>query len=83
LKNAWISGAWAWTTSKRESYANDLSDPQLIAVTDNVNQSKSDKSGRPSRLARRPRQRCRRVVAAIGGAARCAPNPGWAASQRA
>ena len=44
LKNAWISGAWAWTTSKRESYANDLSDPQLIAVTDNVNQSKSDKS---------------------------------------
>jgi hypothetical protein len=44
LKNAWISGAWAWTTSKRESYANDLTDPQLFAVTDNVNQSKSDKS---------------------------------------
>ena len=44
LKNAWISGAWAWTTAKRESYANDLTDPQLIAVTDNVNQSKSDKS---------------------------------------
>ena len=44
LKNAWESGAWAWTTSKRESYANDLTDPQLIAVTDNVNQSKGDKS---------------------------------------
>jgi hypothetical protein len=44
LKNAWISGAWAWTTSKRESYANDLTDPQLMAVTDNVNQSKGDKS---------------------------------------
>jgi hypothetical protein len=44
LKNAWESGAWAWTTTKRESYANDLSDPQLIAVTDNVNQSKGDKS---------------------------------------
>jgi len=44
LKNAWISGAWAWTTSKREQYANDLNDPQLIAVTDNVNQSKGDKS---------------------------------------
>lgn len=44
LKNAWISGAWAWTTSKRESFANDLTDPQLWAVTDNVNQSKSDKS---------------------------------------
>jgi Protein of unknown function (DUF1524) len=44
LKNAWISGAWAWTTSKRESFANDLSDPQLWAVTDNVNQSKGDRS---------------------------------------
>jgi len=44
LKNAWISGAWAWTTAKRESFANDLTNPQLIAVTDNVNQSKSDQS---------------------------------------
>ena len=44
LKNAWESGAWAWTTAKRESYANDLTDPQLIAVTDNVNQSKGDRS---------------------------------------
>jgi hypothetical protein len=44
LKNAWISGAWAWTTAKRESFANDLTDPQLLAVTDNVNQSKSDQS---------------------------------------
>jgi hypothetical protein len=44
LKNAWISGAWAWTTAKRESFANDLTNPQLIAVTDNVNQSKGDKS---------------------------------------
>jgi hypothetical protein len=44
LKNAWISGAWAWTTAKRESYANDLTDPQLFAVTDNVNESKGDKS---------------------------------------
>jgi hypothetical protein len=44
LKNAWISGAWAWTTAKRESFANDLTNPQLIAVTDHVNQSKGDKS---------------------------------------
>jgi len=44
LKNAWISGASAWTTSKRETYANDLTRPQLIAVTDNVNSSKGDKS---------------------------------------
>jgi hypothetical protein len=44
LKNAWISGAWAWTTAEREAFANDLGNPQLIAVTDNVNQSKGDKS---------------------------------------
>jgi hypothetical protein len=44
LKNAWISGAWAWSTSRRESFANDLSHPQLWAVTDNVNQAKSDQS---------------------------------------
>ncbi|WP_432825239.1 HNH endonuclease family protein [Dactylosporangium sp. CA-092794] len=43
LAEAWKSGANAWTTSKRQSFANDLSHPQLIAVTDNVNQSKGDK----------------------------------------
>ncbi len=44
LKNAWVSGAWAWSTSRRESFANDLSDPQLFAVTNNVNESKGDRS---------------------------------------
>jgi hypothetical protein len=44
LKNAWVSGAWAWTTRRRESFANDVSHPQLIAVTDNVNEDKSDSS---------------------------------------
>jgi hypothetical protein len=42
LAEAWRSGAWAWTTSKRQSFANDLTDAQLWAVTDNVNQSKGD-----------------------------------------
>ncbi|QDY07870.1 HNH endonuclease [Micromonospora sp. HM134] len=42
LAEAWRSGASSWTTSRRQSFANDLSGPQLIAVTDNVNQSKSD-----------------------------------------
>ena len=32
----------SWTTAQRQSFANDLTRPQLIAVTDNVNQSKSD-----------------------------------------
>lgn len=42
LAEAWRSGAWAWTTSRRQSFANDLNFPQLWAVTDNVNQAKGD-----------------------------------------
>jgi hypothetical protein len=44
LADAWRTGASKWTTAQRQAYANDLSDPQLIAVTDNVNQSKGDQS---------------------------------------
>ncbi|MEV4081423.1 DUF1524 domain-containing protein [Nonomuraea fuscirosea] len=43
LKQAWVSGAWAWTRDKRKAFANSLDDSQLWAVTDNVNQSKADK----------------------------------------
>ncbi|GAQ57170.1 HNH endonuclease family protein [Streptomyces acidiscabies] len=42
LAEAWDSGASAWTTAQRQTFANDLTRPQLIAVTDNVNQAKSD-----------------------------------------
>jgi hypothetical protein len=42
LAEAWDSGAGAWTTEEREAFANDLDRPQLLAVTDNVNQEKSD-----------------------------------------
>jgi hypothetical protein len=44
LADAWRTGARLWTTAKREQFANDLSSPQLIAVTDNVNQAKGDQS---------------------------------------
>jgi hypothetical protein len=44
LAAAWRTGASSWTTAQRQAYANDLTDPQLIAVTDNVNQEKGDKS---------------------------------------
>jgi hypothetical protein len=44
LAEAWRTGAADWTMDKRERFANDLSDPQLIAVTDNVNQEKGDKA---------------------------------------
>jgi hypothetical protein len=44
LKEAWESGARVWPANSRTAYANDLGFwPSLIAVTDNVNQSKSDK----------------------------------------
>ncbi|MEU8847331.1 HNH endonuclease family protein [Streptomyces sp. NPDC048564] len=56
LAEAWDSGADGWTTSRRQSFANDLTRPQLIAVTDNVNQAKGDQdpaTWMPSRTAYR------------------------------
>lgn len=44
LKEAWDSGAHSWSATKRELFANDLSDDRsLIAVKDSENQSKSDR----------------------------------------
>jgi hypothetical protein len=54
LSNAWRTGARSWTQSKRTQFANDLSNPQLIAVTDNVNSAKGDQTPatwKPSRTA--------------------------------
>ncbi len=43
LAEAWDSGARRWTAGTRTRYANDLGDRRpLVAVTDQVNQSKSD-----------------------------------------
>jgi hypothetical protein len=42
LANAWRSGASAWTTEKRADFANDLDDPQLVAVSASANRSKGD-----------------------------------------
>jgi hypothetical protein len=44
LENAWISGARSWSSAKREWFANDLSEPQLIAVSASSNRSKGDRS---------------------------------------
>lgn len=44
LAEAWRSGAWAWTSTQRQDFANDLSDKRaLIAVTLSTNRSKGDK----------------------------------------
>ncbi|KAE8352043.1 hypothetical protein BDV28DRAFT_8341 [Aspergillus coremiiformis] len=42
LSNAWKSGAADWTTDQRETLANDLENPQLVAVTSSVNRQKRD-----------------------------------------
>jgi hypothetical protein len=42
LANAWRSGAAKWSTDEREEFANDLDDPQLIAVSAGSNRSKGD-----------------------------------------
>jgi len=41
-------GASTWTTARRQQFANDLSGPQLIAVTDSVNKAKGPDVWRPS-----------------------------------
>lgn len=44
LKEAWDSGAKGWDAGARERFANDLGDRRtLVAVTDNVNESKGDR----------------------------------------
>ncbi|GAB7188996.1 HNH endonuclease family protein [Kitasatospora sp. Ki12] len=43
LANAWRSGADEWDTKTRKAFANDLTDPQLVAVSAASNRSKGDK----------------------------------------
>jgi hypothetical protein len=42
LADAWKSGAKNWTTARRQDFANDLTRPQLLAVTSSLNESKGD-----------------------------------------
>lgn len=45
LSDAWRSGAWAWTTDQRATYANDIENPAvLVATSARSNQSKGDRS---------------------------------------
>lgn len=44
LKEAWDSGAWAWSAAQRIAFANDTSDRRsLVAASASSNRSKSDK----------------------------------------
>lgn len=44
LAEAWRSGAWAWTPTQRQAFANDLTESRaLVAVSLGLNRSKGDK----------------------------------------
>ncbi|MFI5868505.1 DUF1524 domain-containing protein [Streptomyces sp. NPDC051546] len=42
LANAWRSGAGKWTAQRRKEFANDLTRPQLLAVSTATNRAKGD-----------------------------------------
>ena len=42
LADAWRSGADTWTETRRQDFANDLTRPQLIAVSSSTNRAKGD-----------------------------------------
>ncbi|MEU6865461.1 HNH endonuclease family protein [Streptomyces sp. NPDC046876] len=44
LAEGWRSGASAWDAARRKAFANDLTHPQLLAVTAATNRSKGDQS---------------------------------------
>ncbi|AWZ10259.1 hypothetical protein DRB96_07290 [Streptomyces sp. ICC1] len=44
LAEGWRSGAAGWDAAKRKAFANDLTHPQLLAVTASSNRSKGDQS---------------------------------------
>lgn len=43
LGAAWAAGAWQWTDARRQAFANDLADPELLAVSASLNEAKGDK----------------------------------------
>jgi Protein of unknown function (DUF1524) len=43
LAEAWDSGASAWNASRRHDFANDLTHPELLAVSSSTNHAKSDR----------------------------------------
>ncbi|MEV7967728.1 HNH endonuclease family protein [Sphaerisporangium sp. NPDC088356] len=44
LADAWRSGADGWSMTRRQEFANDLTNPQLIAVSASSDQAKEDQS---------------------------------------
>lgn len=54
LANGWRSGANTWTQEERKAFANDLTHPQLLAVSAASNRSKGDQDRMSG--SRRPRR---------------------------
>lgn len=53
LANAWRTGAASWTDDQRGAFANDLTRPELLAVTASANRSKGDQDPSQWRPPRR------------------------------
>lgn len=65
LKEAWDSGAHAWTADRRRAFANDLTHPDsLVAVSAASNRSKSDKD--PAQWLPQRSDQCRYALAWVG-----------------
>lgn len=43
LGEAWAAGAWSWSDAQRLAFANNLADPELLAVTARLNEQKGDR----------------------------------------
>ena len=65
LKEAWDSGAHAWSADRRRAFANDLTHPDsLVAVSAGSNRSKSDKD--PAQWLPQRSDQCRYALAWVG-----------------
>jgi hypothetical protein len=65
LKEAWDSGAHAWTAARRRAFANDVSHPDsLVAVSAASNRSKSDKD--PAQWLPQRSDQCRYALTWVG-----------------
>lgn len=58
LKEAWDSGAWAWTADRRRAFANDLTDPRTLRAVSGASNSAKGSADPSNWLPPVPAARC-------------------------